>query len=70
MHWHMRGLRKISITITILSMLLILMVWMPMSAASAYEGTSGQAQPVTVQATPTVNPTIAAETANEQLRKF
>lgn len=44
-------------------LLLILMVWVPASAASAYEGTSGLATPeITgiVQATPTVDPTMTA----------
>lgn len=43
-------------------LLLVLMVWVPVSAAGAYEGTSGLAMPVTetVQATPTVDPTMAA----------
>src|SRR6266480_7764639 len=43
-------------------LLLVLMVWVPVSAAGAYEEVSGLAAPVTgtVQATPTVDATVAA----------
>ncbi len=53
-------------------LLLALMTWVLVSQAGAYEGASGLAEPVmvTVQATPTANPTVATETANEQLRKL
>jgi uncharacterized protein YjbI with pentapeptide repeats len=72
MHWHTKGLRKVSITVAVASMLLLLVltVWVPVSAANAYEGISGQTQPIVALATPAVNPTIEAETANEQLRKL
>src|SRR5437588_9690102 len=72
MHWFKRGTRKAAIAIAGLLLLLGLMVWVPILAADANEGASGLATPVTVtvQVTPAANPTIAAETANEQLRKL
>jgi uncharacterized protein YjbI with pentapeptide repeats len=55
----------------LLLVLLALMVWVPVSTAGASEGASGPATPGTgtVQAT-TTDPTIAAKTADEQLRKL
>lgn len=63
---------KAGIALAGMLLLLILMVWVPVSAAGAYERASGLAMPgtVAVQATPTANATITAEIANEQLRKL
>src|SRR5438876_10313003 len=71
MYWLKRDIWKAGIAFTGLLLLLVLMVWVPVTAG-AYEGASGLATSVTgtVQATPTANSTIAAETANEQLRKL
>ncbi len=61
MCWLKRDIWKAGITITGMSLLLVLMVWVPVSAAGADEGASGFAGPgtVTVQATPTVDATVA-----------
>jgi Pentapeptide repeats (8 copies) len=71
MRWLKRDMWKAGIALTGLLIFLAFMVWIPMSAR-AHEKTLGLSTPVTgtVQATPIANPTIAAETANEQLRKL
>src|SRR2546425_1174832 len=63
MRWLKRYIWKTGIALAGMLLLLILMVWVPVSAAGAYEGALGLATPVitaTVQATPTVDPTMAA----------
>ena len=58
--WPKRDLWKAGIAIVGMLLLLVLMVWVPVSAVDAYEGASGLATPVTgtVQTTPTVDPTM------------
>jgi hypothetical protein len=72
MRWLKRDIWKASIAVAGVLLLLVLMVWVPMSSVGAYEGALGLATPTTgtVQVTPVANPTIAAETAKEQLRKL
>ena len=72
MRWLKRDMRKAGIAIAGMLLLLVLMVWVPVSVAGAHEMTSGLTAPitVTVQASPTANPTIAAQTAQEQLTKL
>ena len=72
MRWLKRDTWKISIGFAGLLLLLVLLVWVPVSAASAYERASRLATSGTgmVQATPTVDPTIMAAIAKEQLRKL
>src|SRR2546421_5345910 len=72
MRWLKRDIWKASIAVAGVLLLLVLMVWVPMSSVGAYEGALGLATPTTgtVQVTPAANPTIAAETAKEQLRKL
>jgi uncharacterized protein YjbI with pentapeptide repeats len=72
MRWFKRDMWKAGIIFAGMLLLLVLMGWVPVSAAGAYEGASGLATLVsgTVQATPPANSTIANETANEQLRKL
>ena len=72
MQWRKCDLWKTGIAITGILLLLLLMVWLPLSAANTHEGTSGVATPgtVTVQTTPTVDPAITAKTAQEQLTKL
>lgn len=62
MRWLKRERRKASIALAGMLLLLVLMVWVPVSAAGAYEGTSGLATPVTgtVQAMPTEDATVTA----------
>src|SRR6266487_5620261 len=60
MCWFKRDTWKIGIAIAGMLLLLVLMVWLPVSAAGAYEGTSGLATPGTVQATPTEDATVTA----------
>src|SRR5437868_3793067 len=62
MHWRKRGLRKAAIAIVGMLLLLLFMVWVPVSMASPREGMLGFAGPVTatVQATPTVDLTVTA----------
>ena len=62
MRWLKRDRWKAGIAIAGMLLLLILMVWVPVSAAGAYEGASGLATPVagTVQATPTEDATMTA----------
>ena len=62
MCWLKRGIWKAGITIAGMLLLLVLMIWLPMSAAGAYERASGLAGPgkVTVQATPTEDATVTA----------
>src|SRR5947209_14569195 len=62
MRWIKRDRWKAGITITGMLLLLVLVVWVPVSAAGAYEGMSGLATPVTgtEQATPTEDATVTA----------
>jgi hypothetical protein len=62
MHWLKRDRWKAGLAFVGVLLLLAFIVWVPVSAAGAYEGASGLATPGagTVQATPTVDPTIAA----------
>ncbi len=62
MHWFKRDLWKAGIAIAGTLLLLVLMVWVPVSVAGAYEGASRLATPITgtVQATPTVDATVTA----------
>ncbi len=65
MRWLKRGVWKLGIPLIGLLFLLVLMVWVPVSAG-AYEGTSRPAIAGQVQATPTVDLTVTA-LAKEQL---
>ena len=60
MRWLRRNLWKTGIALAGMLLLLVLTVWVPVSAAGAYEGVSGLAGLVTatVQATPTVDATV------------
>ena len=62
MHWLKRVKWKTGIAIAGMLLLLVLMIWVPVSAAGAYEGASGLATQVTgtVQATPTEDATVTA----------
>ena len=62
MRWHKRDRWKAGIALAGMLLLLVLTVWVPVSAVGAYEGTSGLATPVTgtVQATPTEDATMTA----------
>jgi uncharacterized protein YjbI with pentapeptide repeats len=75
MHWLKRDMWKAGITIADMLLLLVLTVWVPVSAASAYEGVSGLATLVTatVQATPTEDATVTAlkkEQLTQQVRQL
>ena len=63
-----RDLWKAGIAIAGILLLLVFMGWIPVEASGAEVRASGLVTPVTVQATPTANSTITAETANKQLR--
>jgi len=60
MGWLKRDLWKAGSAIAGIAIILILMVWVPVSAAGAYEGTEGLATPGTVLATPTEDATVTA----------
>src|SRR5438105_8209680 len=62
MRWLRRNLWKTGIALAGMLLLLVLTVWVPVSAAGAYEGVSGLAGPITatVQATPTEDATVTA----------
>jgi len=62
MHWRKRDIWKAGIAIASMLLLLVLIVWVPVSAAGVHEVASGFAGPgtVTVQATPTVDLTVTA----------
>src|SRR6266702_7411946 len=62
MRWLTRDLWKAGIAIAGILLLLVLTVWIPVSAAGAYEGASGLAGSGTgtVQATPTEDATVTA----------
>ena len=62
MRWRKRGLWKTGIVVADVLLLLVLMTWVPLSAARADEGVSEAAMegPVTVQAAPTEDATVTA----------
>jgi ABC-type glycerol-3-phosphate transport system permease component len=60
MRWLKRERWKAGIALAGMLLLLLPMVWVPVSAAGADEGASGLATPGTVQATPTVDATVTA----------
>ncbi|HLZ60228.1 MAG TPA: pentapeptide repeat-containing protein [Ktedonosporobacter sp.] len=62
MCWLKRNLWKTGIALAGMLLLLVLMVWIPVTPVGAYEGVSGLAGPVTatVQATPTEDATVTA----------
>src|SRR6266700_671205 len=62
MRWLRRNVWKAGIAIVGMLLLLVFMVWVPVSAASLHEMRSGLVTPVTgtVQATPTMDPTMTA----------
>jgi hypothetical protein len=62
MRWLKSDMEKAAIALVGMLLLLVLMVWVPVSAAGAYEGVSRLATPVTgtVQATPTEDATVTA----------
>jgi hypothetical protein len=62
MRWLKRDIWKAGIAITGMLLLLMLITWVPVSAASMYEGTSGSSTPgtATMQATPTEDATVTA----------
>jgi hypothetical protein len=68
MRWLKRDIWKAGITFAGMLLLLVLMVWVPVSAAGAYERASGLATPVTatMQTTPTEDATLTA-LSKEQL---
>ena len=68
MRWLKRNLWKVDIAIASMLLLMMLTVWLPTSAASAYEVTSGLAGHIAViaQATPTVDATVST-LSKEQL---
>ena len=70
MCWLKRGMWKAGIAIAGMLLLLVLMVWIPVSAVGAYEGASGFATPGTgtVQATSTVDLTVTA-VVQDQLKQ-
>src|SRR5579884_4149381 len=64
MRWLKRDIWKVGIALAGM-LLLVLMVWVKVEAAGAYEGTSGLATPVTVHATPTVDVTATMTALQE-----
>jgi hypothetical protein len=72
MQWFKRNLWKTGISIASALLLLVVMVWVPVSAVDTHRMTSELATPrtVTMQTTPVVDPTITAQTAQEQLTKL
>lgn len=60
MHWGKRHRWKASIALAGILLILVLMAWVPVSAAGAYEGASGLATSVTgtMQSTPTEDATV------------
>ena len=62
MYWLKRDMWKAGIAIAGMLLLLVLMIWVPVSAVGAYEGTSGLATSVTgtAQTTPTEDATVSA----------
>src|SRR6266700_1969787 len=70
MQWFKRGRWIADITFAGMLLFLALTVWVPVSAAGAYEGVSGRASPVigTMQATPTEDATVT-ELNKEKLQQ-
>ncbi len=62
MRWLKRNLWKIGIALAGMLLLVVLMAWVPVSAADTHEEVSGLAMfgTVTVQTTPTVDATVTA----------
>ena len=62
MSWLKRDRWKAGFGLAGMLLLLVLMVWVPVSGVGAYEGTSGLATPIVemVQATPTEDATVTA----------
>lgn len=60
MCWFKKDLWKAAIALAGMLLLLVLMMWVPVSAAGVDEGTSGLATPGTVQATPIEDATVSA----------
>lgn len=60
MHWRKRNAWKMGIAVTATLLLLLVMVWIPVSVAGAHEEALGQARlgMITVQATPTEDATV------------
>ncbi len=72
MRWLKRDIWKVGIAVAGLLLLLVFMLWRPVSAG-AFEGALGTAIPITVQATPTVDPTMTAlqkEQLTQQVRQL
>src|SRR5947209_5159697 len=65
MRWLKRDIWKVGMALAGLLLLLVLLVWVKVEVAGAYEGTSGLATPVTVQATPTVDVTATMTALQE-----
>ena len=70
MRWLKRDLRKVGLALVGLLFFLVVMLWIPVSAA-AYEGTSGLVTPTpaTAQETPTVHPTPTVDATVTALQK-
>ncbi len=66
MRWLKRDRWKVGMVIAGLLLLLVLMVWVPVSAAGAYEGTLGLAKAGSVQAIPTADVTATMTALNEE----
>src|SRR5690348_4827164 len=74
MRWLKRDICKVGISVAGLLLLLVFMLWWPVSAG-AFEGAPGTAIPITktVQATPSVDPTMTAlqkEQLTQQVRQL
>jgi uncharacterized protein YjbI with pentapeptide repeats len=75
MNWFKRGIYKATLAIATMLLLVVLMVWVPVSAAGAYERAPGLAGlgTGTVQATPTVDATLTVlnkEKLNQEIKQL
>lgn len=79
MRWIKMDMWKASIVIAVLQLLLVFIVWVPVTAADTHERASGLTRPgtITAQATPTEDATVAAlnkekliQEVNQQQRTF
>src|SRR5947209_6310385 len=63
MHWRKQDMWRVGIALAGLLLLLIFMIWIPVSSASTYEGTLEPTTSITgtVQPTPTVDLTVTAQ---------